>query len=78
MPVLLQSKEDIDNVFWTCCVLHNIILRSDNRTRLWEEGVDWEGEYGHHDIADIGKEFRVHRVVDSQSYFLSQLATCLS
>jgi hypothetical protein len=66
MPVLLQSKDDIDNVFWTCCVLHNIILRSDNRTRLWEEGVDWEGEYGHHDIADVGKEFRVHRVVDSQ------------
>ena len=53
-------------MFGTCCILHNQILRLDTRTHLWEEGVDWEGEYGHHDIADVGRLFEINRSVDDQ------------
>jgi hypothetical protein len=56
IPLLLQSKEEIDNVFWTCCILHNRILRKSNEFYLWEKGIDWAGEYGCHDIADLNKK----------------------
>ena len=41
-------------------------MRSETRTRLWEEGVDWEGEYGHHDIADVRRQFEINRSLDNQ------------
>lgn len=38
--VLLQTQQQIDNVFTTCCMLHNILLKFDGLD-LWED-VDWE------------------------------------
>ena len=40
-PIGLHSKEDIDNVYWTCCIIHNMILQFDGLDRLWEANVNW-------------------------------------
>ena len=61
IPILLQSKEEIDNVLFTCCCLHNEIMRDDNLFKLWEQGVEWNGPDGFHDLCDIDKAFKVHR-----------------
>lgn len=41
-PISLRNQEDIDNAFWTCCIIHNMILESDGLDRLWEDGVNWD------------------------------------
>ena len=39
--ICLLYKIDIDNMFVTCCILHNMILEYDGLDRLWEEDVNW-------------------------------------
>jgi hypothetical protein len=41
---LLHFQDDIDNVFFTCCILHNMILMFDSTTLdpRWENNVIWE------------------------------------
>ena len=50
LPILFRSRERIDNVFFTCCILHNMLRAFD----VLEGGVDWAGQEGVHDpwIAD--------------------------
>lgn len=40
--IQLQSKEKIDFVFFTCCILHNMILAFDGLDIRWEENVEWD------------------------------------
>ena len=54
MPVRFRDKDQVDNVFWTCAILHNMIRRLDFHT-LWEEGVDWRGADGDHEVP-VGEE----------------------
>lgn len=35
-----------DNVFRTCCVLHNWILQFNNKDDRWERQGEWEGSLG--------------------------------
>lgn len=50
LPILFHKKEDIDNMFFTCVILHNMILQYDGRDKLWEEDINWVGEQeGAHD-----------------------------
>lgn len=37
----LHSKDQIDNVFFTSCILHNILLSYDGYDKRWEEAYDW-------------------------------------
>ena len=53
LPCFLQKKEELDNMFLTCCILHNMILVHDGRNRLWEEDVQWDGVDGEHADEDI-------------------------
>ena len=39
-------------MFFTCCILHNIILSWDGLDKKWEDDVEWEGDYGLHDDPD--------------------------
>ena len=71
LPLLLQSAEEIDNVFYTCCALHNEILRSDNLSRLWEQGFEWDKGHGYHDLCDIDKTIDVNRMVADKMQRLS-------
>jgi len=40
LPVRLRNKDEVDNVFWTCAILHNMIRKFDFQKR-WEADVDW-------------------------------------
>lgn len=55
IPILFQSHEIVENIFKTCCVLHNMILTHDGFDSRWEAGVEWDKEAGHHDRGDIGR-----------------------
>ena len=43
-----HKKEDIDSVFFTCCILHNMLL-SFEASDAAEDKVDWAGNAGLHD-----------------------------
>lgn len=48
LPLLFRSQGDIDNMFFTCCILHKMLHSFDGLGEL-EEDVHWAGLDGHHD-----------------------------
>jgi len=48
LPFEFESETHIDNVFYTCCVLHNQIQRLQGFDNVWKEDVDWRGLAGQH------------------------------
>lgn len=42
IPILFQKLHEVDNVFFTCCVLHNMLLCHDGLDEHAEGDVDWE------------------------------------
>ena len=69
IPLLFHKIHQIDNIFYTCCVLHNMLLINDGMDiPAWEEGVDWahldgllgvaaadEDEYEEDEAADLAQ-----------------------
>lgn len=53
LPILYRRQEDIDNMFFTCCILHNMLHSFDGLGEL-EENANWAGLDGLHDpeVAD--------------------------
>ena len=47
--MLYQHKDQIDNVFWTACILHNMLLMHDGLDKL----QDWMGADGEHDMLEV-------------------------
>ena len=45
LPILCKEMEDIDNVLWTCWILHNM-LHSFDDLGLYEADVSWAGPDG--------------------------------
>lgn len=58
LPLQYREHVNIDDMFMSCCILHNIIHAWDNRSE-WECDVDWQGEYGRLDVqfAEPGDDF---------------------
>ena len=58
LPIQYREKTDIDSMFMTCCILHNIIHAYDGRLE-WERDVDWAGVDGRLDVtfADADADF---------------------
>ena len=52
--IVLQNDETIDFIFFTCCILHNIILELDGLDCRWETNVDWEALNPQPDNSDEG------------------------
>ena len=48
LAMTYHMQERIDSVFFTCCILHNMLHTSDNMDEL-EENVNWRGSAGLHD-----------------------------
>ena len=48
LPILYRKKEAVDNLFFTCCILHNMLHDYDGLDKL-EENIDWAGKDGLHD-----------------------------
>ncbi|CAN0410174.1 unnamed protein product, partial [Pylaiella littoralis] len=46
-----HCREDIDNIFFTCCILHNMLHSFDGMS-VFKENVDWAGSAGLHDPKD--------------------------
>ena len=51
--ILYQSKDDIDNMFFTCCIIHNMLLSYDHLDDRWEKNANWSGQGGLHDEDDL-------------------------
>lgn len=51
LAITFHKQEQIDNVFFTCCILHNMLHTFDNRGEMSEE-PNWAGSAGLHDPAD--------------------------
>jgi hypothetical protein len=66
LPLQYRQHHDIDNMFMTCCILHNIIHAFDGRSE-WEQDVDWAGVEGrlNLDFAEPGVDFAA---VNAQRY----------
>jgi hypothetical protein len=53
--IRLDGINSVDDVWMTCCALHNWLLDIDGLTGEWRNGIpvsDWEGELGEHDNDD--------------------------
>lgn len=48
LPVQARSKEHIDDIFFTCVCLHNILHDWNGRDQ-WENGLHWGGADGLHE-----------------------------
>lgn len=59
IPVLFQTQAAVDNIFKTCCVIHNMILSFDGLDVRWEQAVDWNGVDGHHCFQDLGRTINI-------------------
>jgi len=66
IPCLLQKKEEIDNTFWTCCIMHNKIMNCDNKYRAWEKDMHWNAEDGLHAMNDLEDNANALRRVAGQ------------
>lgn len=57
----LHSMEAVDNVWHTCCALHNMLLEHDGLDQKWESGFSSElqGELGYFDVDDAMVEKHV-------------------
>ena len=53
--IRLEGPQTADNVWLTCCALHNLLLEVDGLDKEWEHGIssDWEGELGNNDPDEI-------------------------
>ncbi|CAB1097890.1 unnamed protein product [Ectocarpus sp. CCAP 1310/34] len=47
LSIPYHKQEDIDNVFFTCCILHNMLHSYDNKSEM-EEEPNWAGNAGLH------------------------------
>ena len=59
LPIFYQKKKDIDNMFFTCCIFHNMLLANDGFDVRWEKDVNWQGQDGNHADEDLSI-FRKH------------------
>lgn len=55
--IRLHSFESVDNIWKTCCALHNWLLEVDGLHKEWKNGIpsDFEGELGYHDVNDADR-----------------------
>jgi hypothetical protein len=50
----LQSQGAVDNVFFMCSILHNMILAADGLDSRWEQNVEWDMLNPQSGISDDG------------------------
>ena len=72
--IRIHSIESVDQLWCTCCALHNMFLFADGLSETWAEGgeSDWEGELGLHnenDISNIHFDLSGMGVGNDRSYF---------
>jgi Plant transposon protein len=53
LPIYYQNKENIDNMFYVCCIMHNILLHFDGLDVRWEKDVNYLAQDGQHSYEDM-------------------------
>jgi hypothetical protein len=74
LPLFYQEKAAIGSIFFTCCILHNILLNVDGYDVRREQNVNWQGQAGQHageDMTIFKRHLqRVKNIVDCTDYSL--------
>ena len=60
LPIYYHDKATVDSMFFTCCILHNMLLSLDGYDRRWEADINWAGQAGDHDREDMATIFKNH------------------
>ena len=71
--IRLHGLEVADDIWYTCCALHNMLLEVDGLNTRWSDGVpsDYEGELGLHDANDVRRHLPpavFNRLADPRNY----------
>lgn len=66
LPVMYRKQERIDNMFFTCVILHNMLHIYDGLGEL-EKGVKWNGVDGLHDCGLLPPDLDVTKVGSAPS-----------
>jgi hypothetical protein len=72
--IRVHGLEAGDNIWLTCCALHNMLLDHDGLDERWQAGVpsDWQGELGQHEQRDLNRLppaiTRLHNPALSRNY----------
>ena len=59
LPIYYENKCHIDYMFYTCCILHNMLLHFDGLDVRWERNINYLGRDGNHSLEDM-TIFRQH------------------
>ena len=53
--IRVHGLENADNIWFTCCALHNMLLNVDGLDKKWKKGVKspFQGELGWHATGDV-------------------------
>ena len=73
--IVLQDQNSIDNVFFTCCILHNMILEFDGLDCRWEKEVDWETLNPQPTNSDEGFDEDTETVISNQQILITRRVT---
>ena len=53
VPIFYNTREVVDNMFFTCCIIHNILLTNDGLDSRWENEINYAGRDGDHAAEDM-------------------------
>jgi hypothetical protein len=75
LPIYYHNKETIDNMFYCCCILHNILLHFDGLDVRWEQNVNYigmDGDHAHEDMVIFRQHLsRVRNLIPSTDFSLT-------
>lgn len=53
LPIFYHDKNKIDNMFYCCCIMHNMLLSFDGLDVRWEQNVNYARKDGNHALEDM-------------------------
>jgi len=56
LPIQFHKEHEIDNVVFSCAIIHNMVLVYDGRDMRWADDNNYVGQEGLHGDADISPE----------------------
>ena len=48
VPIFYNTRDVVDNMFFTCCIFHNLLLTFDGLDARWEKDINYAGIDGEH------------------------------
>ena len=72
---VLQDQNSIDDVFFTCRILHNVILECHGLDCRWEKDVDWETLNPQPTNSDEGFDLDTETVISNQQILITRRVT---